>query len=54
MSDEDLCKFQPDQDITFRFMFQTQEILFCQIKIRIDQNAPSQLILVRQHGQWYH
>ena len=29
------AKLQPYQDITFRFMFQPLEILFCQIKILI-------------------
>ena len=38
------AKFQPYQDITFIFMFQPLEILFCQIKILIVQNASAHLM----------
>ena len=40
------AKFQPYQHITFIFMFQPIEILFCQIKILIVQNASASLILI--------
>ena len=38
------ARFQPYQDITFRFMFQPLEIVFCQIKILSVQNASARLM----------